>query len=205
VLVVVGVVGFLLFGRGGGGALGGHGQGNVGFSFTLGKVTALPTTSTEKKTLASAQRAAVDVTRAMSSLYEGAFLEPGNWRDGSYDDVWSLFTGGAQGAAQGDAPTLTVGSRGGDTYSSIDRPRGRIEVRVLLNAKDQPATAVALARFSAVGTRTDGKVTLFRSSGQFFLRPGGDGWRIYSFHVDRDDSVTEPSPTPSGSATPGAS
>jgi hypothetical protein len=136
----------------------------------------------------------------MTELYKEAFLDPANWRDGSYDEVWPVFLDSAVGPAQQDVATLTVGSGGGEAYTKIADPKGRLNVKVLLNDKDQVATAVAIVKFSAVGTRKDGKLTVFHSSGQYFLRPGGDGWQVYSFDVKRDDSVHTP-PSPSGSAS----
>lgn len=206
-LVVLGVLAFLLLGGGnGGGILRGGGPDDTipAFEFATGKTTAVSVTDEKKEVPGSARSAATDVTSTLDELYTEGFLDPANWRDGSYDEVWPLFADDAQGTAQQDSGTLTFGT-GGSALTRIGEPKGRIEVKVLLDDKDRVATAVAVVRFSAVGTRKDGRLTIIRSSGQYFLRPEGDGWRVYSFSVDRDDQVREPKPSPSGSASEEAS
>jgi hypothetical protein len=203
-LVVIGVLGFVLF-RGGGPAsiIGGPDNTIPKFAFTRGKTSAVAVKDQKNNSVpASAKTAAAGVTTAMTTLYTEAFLDPANWRNGSYDEVWPVFVENALGPAQQDASTLTVGG-GGGTFDTITQPKGRLNVKVLLNDKDQVATAVAIVKFSAVGTRKDGKLTVFHSTGQYFLRPGGDGWQVYSFDVKRDDQVKEPKPSagPSGSAS----
>jgi hypothetical protein len=200
-LVVIGVLGFVLFGGGGGGGIiGGHEDDTIpAFEFKVGKTSVVSVTDDKRQTPASATTAATGITAALDTLYTEGFLDPANWRDGSYDEVWPLFADGAAGAAQQDASALTVGTGAGDTFEKIADPKGRVQVRVLLNDKKEVATAVAIVRFSAVGTRRDGKLTLFRSAGQYFMQPGGDGWQVYSFSVKRDDQLREPKPSPSGS------
>lgn len=205
VLVALGVLGFVLF-RGGGASLIPGGPDNTipDFAFTQGKTSAVAVKEEKKKSVpASAETAAADVKTAMTTLYTEAFLDPANWRDGSYDEVWPVFFDNAMGPAQQDTSTLTVGVGGGNTFTTITQPKGRLNVKVLLNGKDEVATAVAIVKFRAVGTRKDGKVTVFHSSGQYFLRPGDGGWQIYSFDVKRADQVKEPKPSagPSGSSS----
>jgi hypothetical protein len=206
-LVVLAVLAFVLFGGGGdgGGLIGSSDEITPAFDFAQGKTSAVSVTADKKQVPADANRAATDITSTLDTLYTEAFLDPANWRDGSYDEVWPLFADQAADAAEQDASTLTVGSGGGDAYTKIADPKGRIQVKVLLNDDDKVATAVAVVRFKAIGTRTDGKETVFRSSGQYFLQPGGDGWQVYSFSVNRGDSVREPQPSLSGSASAGAS
>ncbi len=200
VLVVVGVAGYLLFGRGGGGILHHDDEKIPAFTFEQRKVEAESVTAAHPKTPAGATTVAKEVTSTLHTLYTEAFLDPANWRDGSYDEVWPVFTDDSQPAAQQDATTLTVGTGGGDTFSKIAQPKGDVEVRVLLDDKNQVATAVAVVEFEAVGTRNDGKLTRFDSAGQYFLRRTGDGWRIYAFDVHRNDKIETPSPAPSATA-----
>jgi hypothetical protein len=208
-IVALVALAYLVFrGGGGGGILSDGGPDNTipAFEFAQGKTSAVFVTNEKKsKPPASATAAAADVTSTLHDLYTEAFLDPANWRDGSYDEVWPLFSDGASGAAQQDAATLTVGAAGGQTFEKIADPKGRVEVKVLLDDQERVATVVAVVRFSAVGTRKDGKLTIFRSSGQYFLLPGGDGWQVYSFSVDRDDQVREPKPSPSAGGSAGAS
>jgi hypothetical protein len=203
-LVVIGVLGFVLFGGGGdGGLIGGGGEDDTipAFDFKVGKTSAVSVTADKEKTPDVAKTAATDITSALDTLYTEAFLDPANWRDGSYDEVWPVFADSATGEAQQDADALTVGTGGGEAFQKIVEPKGRIQVKVLLNDKDRIATAVAIVRFSAVGTRKDGKLTVFRSAGQYFMQPGDDGWQVYSFSVNRDDQLREPKPSASASAS----
>jgi hypothetical protein len=206
-LVVIGVLGFVLFGGdGAGGIIGNHEDDTIPpFDFAVGRTSAVSVKADEKKTMpAAAKTAATDVTTTLDTLYTEGFLDPANWRDGSYDEVWPVFADDATGAAQQDASTLTVGATG-DDFEKIAEPKGRIQVKVLLNDRNEVATAVAIVKFSAVGTRKDGKLTLFRSAGQYFLRQDDDAWRVYSFSVERDDRLREPKPSASGSASGGSS
>jgi hypothetical protein len=206
VIVVLGALAFVLFGGGDGGGILDSGPDNTipAFDFAPGQTTAVSVTAEKKQVPPGAETAATGVTSTLDTLYTEAFLDPANWRDGAYDEVWPLFADPAAGAAQQDTPTLTVGN-GGGAYTRIAEPKGRIQVKVLLNDEDQVATAVAVVRFKAVGTRTDGKETVFRSAGQYFLQADGDAWQVYSFSVDRDDAVREPRPSASGSASAGTS
>jgi hypothetical protein len=206
VIVVLGALAFVLFGGGDGGGILDSGPDDTipSFDFAQGRTTAVSVTADKKQVPPDVETAATRVTSTLDTLYTEAFLDPANWRDGAYDEVWPLFADPAVGPAQQDTPTLTVGSNGG-AYTRIADPKGRIQVKVLLNDEDQVATAVAVVRFKAVGTRTDGKETVFRSSGQYFLQPDGDTWQVYSFSVDRDDAEREPKPSASGGASTGSS
>ncbi len=205
-LIVLAALAFVVFGGGGGGLLSvaNHDDTIPAFDFTAGRTTVESTTEAKKPVTATASAAAADATSVLDQLYTEAFLDPANWRDGSYDEVWSLFTEDAQQVAEQDAASLTVGS-GGDAYEKIAQATGRVQVRVLLDGKDQAATAVATVRFQAVGTRTDGMETLFRSSGEYFLKRTDGGWHVYAFSVDRDDAERKPSPSPTGSGSAGTS
>ncbi len=204
-LVVLGVGAFLLFRGGGGGGILSSGPDETipAFDFSQGRTTAVSVKAEEKKQVpTSAKTAATGITSTLDTLYTEAFLDPANWREGSYDEVWPLFADSAAGAAQQDGATLTAGA-GGDAFATIAKPKGRIQVKVLLNDNNAVATAVAIVRFSAVGTRKDGRLMLFHSSGQYFLQHAGDGWQVYSFSVRRKDQLREPKP--SASAASGAS
>lgn len=208
-VVVLGAVLFFVL-RSGGGVAGilNSGPDNTipPFDFKIGKATPISVAKADAKPLAgSAKNAASQVAKTMTTLYTEAFLDPVNWRGGTYDQVWSLFDGSSQAAAQKEGTTLTLGTTAGDIFEKVDQPRGRVSVKVLLDGKDQPATAVAIVKFTALGTNKDGTLTLIVSSGQYFLRPGSDGWRIYAFEVSRADHEKIPKPGPSGSPSAVAS
>jgi hypothetical protein len=203
VLVVAGAVAFFALRDGGGdGIFGGDGGNETIPTLELKttKATAVSTTTTPAKKLeAPASTVAKKVAGAMNRLYTAAFLDPANWRDDSYDGVWAMFDQSARGSAQRGVDTLTLGSTAGDTYDSVTGPKGKIEVKVLMNEDDQPATAVATVQFTARATGKDGTETLVVSEGQYFLNAVSGGWAIYSFSVRRDDHEIIPKPEPSGS------
>ena len=199
-VAVLGVLAFVLF-RGGGG-LGGPDNTIPPFDFKVTK--ALPMVVTQKdpnQFAGQAQAVANEVTKTMTALYTEAFLDPENWRHGSYEDVWPLFDEASRASAQQDGATITLGPNAGDMYEKVGRPRGTIGVKVLIDKEDRPSTAVAIVKFTAFGTGKDGTYTRIVSKGQYFLRPGDGGWTVYAFQVRRGDHVTTPKPGPSGSSS----
>lgn len=203
-LIVVGAVAFFVLrgGDAGGGIFGGDGGNEAIPTLELRttKTIAVSTTATSAKKLeAPASAVAKKVTDAMNRLYTAAFLDPANWRDDSYDGVWAMFDQSARASAQQGVDTLTLGSSAGDTYDSVAEPKGKVEVKVLMNEDDQPATAVAIVQFTAIATGKDGTETLVVSEGQYFLNAVSGGWAIYSYSVGRDDHEIIPEPGPSGS------
>ncbi len=116
------------------------------FAFTMTKVTPVATSSesTHKDLETKAKEAAGQVTDQMNTLYIGAFLDPGNWLDGSYDSVWELFDQGASAEAQTQVETLTAGTGAGDTFKQILPDAGKLKAKVLFDLKDQPYSVVAI-------------------------------------------------------------
>ncbi len=178
------------------------------FAFKMTKVTPVATRSeTKHQDLeAKARDAAGQVDSQMNALYIGAFLDPDNWLDGSYDSVWGLFDGGASTEAQSQVETLTAGTGAGDAFEQILPETGLLKTRVLFDLQDQAFSVVAVTHFEAVGSGKDGQDVLMTSRGQFvFQRVDGD-WRVVSFKVLRDNEVQTPSPsagaTPSSGAAP---
>jgi hypothetical protein len=208
-LVALGVVLFLLFrgGGGDGGLLDGSDDTIPAFDFRLTRaVPVLVTHNNPKKFDATATDVGAQVGETMTALYTEAFLDPANWRDGSYDEVWPLFEEGSQAAAQEEGAALTLGPTAGDRFEKVDQPLGTLNVRVLLDRANEPVTAVAIVKFKALASAKDGTTTSVVSTGQYFLRSVSDGWLVYGFSVSRDDhEVVIPSPGPSASATAEAS
>jgi len=207
-LVALGIVLFLLFRGGGsdGGILDGGDDTIPAFDFRV--IRAIPILVTDKEPTqfdSTAQDVAGQVSDTMTTLYTEAFLDPANWRDGSYDEVWPLFEDGSQAAAQQDGTTLTLGSSAGDRFDRVDQPLGTLNVKVLLDRTNQPATVVAIVKFKALATAKAGAPILVVSTGQYFLRQASDGWLVYAFSVSRGDHEVVPSPGPSSSSTAAAS
>lgn len=201
---MLGGAAYLLFKGGGVSAiLPGHRDDSIpNFDFKLAKTSAVPTSKTEASALSGpAAQVATAVTAAMKSLYTEAFLDPANWRDGSYDEVWPLFEDAASQQAQTDGAALTLGANAGDAYDKVEPSKAKVSVRVLFDEKDTPTTAVAIVEFTAIGTGKDGTLTAFVSSGQYFLRDTGDGWKVFSYSLKRADHPAKPKPGPSGSSS----
>lgn len=204
-LILLAVVGYLLF-RGGTAPVGGvtHlGDGTTpAFEFTLVKTLSISVAVAAKDApKGPATSVAKQIVPLMSQLYSDAFLNPGDWKHDSYDTVWSYFDPAAATQVQSDVEVLTVGTTAGDLYESVVPHAGRLNVKVLLDKKNQPATVVAIVTFTAVAKGKDGNTTLLRSSGQYFLRETDSGWTVYSYKVVRDDKVLAAPATPAGSGT----
>lgn len=200
VLIVAGAAAFFAL-RGGraDSIFGGRNETIPKLELTTAKAVAVPTTATPSKKLkAPASAVAKDVTDAMDALYTAAFLDPGNWRDGSYEDVWAMFEEGARAAAEKEVQVLTLGAEAGDTYESVGEPMGKVEVKVLMSKNDRPATAVATVVFTATAAGEDGTQTQIVSKGQYFLERVSGAWTIYSYSVRRQDQGIVPTPGPSG-------
>lgn len=173
------------------------------FDFRVSSKVAVVATAAEadEETLRpAAEEAGDEVTPVLDELYTAAFLDPGNWRDGDYGDVFVRFADGAVGAAEDAVETLTLGVGAGEVFETVTPERGSLAFRVLFDPEGTADTVVARVRFRALGERKDGTYQAIVSTGQFFLRDV-DGWRITAFEVERSDREAEP-PVPAPSASP---
>ena len=173
------------------------------FAFETGKVTSIPTRPDAKdgELDTKAEPVAGEVEDTMDALYIGAFLDPGNWQEGAYDDVWELFEPGAGAEAQAQVDTVTAGTGAGDAFREIQPTLGTLQVKVLFDQEDRAFSAVAVVRFGARGKGKDGPDVRISSRGQFVFQKVDGAWKVVSFRVLRDDEVLEPpaSASPSGS------
>jgi hypothetical protein len=171
------------------------------FDFRPGKTIAISTSETVKaKDLqAAAAQTATEATPVIDTLFTQAFLNPENWRNGSYDSALEGFDDAARTSAEKQIETVTLGAKAGDTYDTVSPSKSKLWFRVLFDADSTPRTVVAVVRFHALGKRTDGTYTDITAHAQFFMHDTGDGWKIFSFKIGRDDHETTPPPGPSGS------
>lgn len=174
--------------------------------FRVTKSTAIATVpEVESKTLAAAaKKAAGETTKVLDKFYTEAFLDPANWREGTYDNVWTLFDGAASEAAQRDVEALTLGAAAGDAYEVVEPAKSTLEFKVLLDEKNQPNTVVATVQFQAKAHSSDGTTTIVVSTGEVMLIKTGAGWRIISYDIARNDELKQPEPSPTGSGSPTA-
>jgi hypothetical protein len=208
VVVAAVVLGFVLLGGDAGGIIPGIGGSpkppTPEFAFEVTKVTPVATRNDVKhaELQADAETAADEVTTQMDALYLGAFLDPDNWLEGSYDSVWELFESGASAEAQSQIETLTAGVGAGDAFEQILPAKGTLKTKVLFDQKEQAFSVVAVTRFEAVGSGKDGSDVRMTSRGQFVFQQVDGEWRVVSFKVLRDNEVEESvsaSTSPSGS------
>ena len=176
------------------------------FAFHVDSAVPVSTTgATAAKLRGAARDGAAGVAKTLSGLYAAAFLDPENWESGRYDAVWSYFEPGAATAARRDARDLTAGPGAGDAYTSITPRLGRLDVKVLFDARNKPAGYSASVVFGANATAGDGTITKVLSTGTYFLQPTSRGWKVSSYEVRRGDHAAKPAQaegTPSTGATP---
>ena len=184
--------------------LGGEDEPVPAFDFTVKRSVAVATADdADVQALApEAEAVGTEITPTIDELYTNAFLDPSNWREGDYEEVFAAFADGAATAAEEHVATLTLGATAGDDFESVDPGKGFLSYEVLFDADGNPNTAVVTVRFTALGERSDGTFVQIVSDGQYFLSDL-DGWQITAFDVTRSDEETEP-PSPSASTSPSA-
>jgi hypothetical protein len=151
-------------------------------SRTLVRTSDKPLGPRLKRASAAAASAAEDV---LTDLYVEGFLDPANWREGSYGGAFRGFTPGARARAAARPGLLTAGAQAGTRFDDIEPKGGTIATRILLDRQGAPVLVVAVVRFSAVATGAETET--LRSSGQYFLERVRGRWTIVSFDVTRDD------------------
>jgi len=182
---------------------GGNGQDDEvpPFDFTVKKSLAVATVvdADTAALTAAAEQVGQDITPTIDDLFTNAFLDPTNWREGDYEEVFAAFASEALPAAQENVETLTLGVTAGDLFEDVEPDKGSLAFNVLFDPEAQPDTAVVTFHFAAIGERTDGTFVRLVSDGQFFLVDQG-GWKITAFDVTRTDRKMQPlSPSPSAS------
>ena len=206
-LALVGAVVFSLSGGGDGplgGIVGDDTPETPEFAFETDKPKAVET-STEpdhKQAVAAAQAPAEAVTQRIEDLYTAAFLDPGNWMEGDYEDVIDFFAGGASDAAEEQLDVLTAGPGATDAFDTIRPMPSTLKVHVLLDPEGLPRAVEGSARFVARGTGAAVQVMLV-SKGQFVFEKSDGEWMVVSFSVQRNDEEREPKSD--ASSSPGAS
>jgi hypothetical protein len=204
VLVALGVVLIIVLTGGGGGGLIGIGDGDEDappFDFRVGRTSVEPTVADadDDALRAEAEALTQEITPVLDELFTNAFLDPSNWRNGDYEEVFELFADEAAASAQQGVETLTLGGSAGEVYESVAPTKGGLDYTVLFDREGSPNTVVARVRFYALGERSDGTFIAIVSAGQMFLRDL-DGWKVIAFDMRRNDRETSP-PTPAPSGT----
>jgi len=207
ILVVLGVAGYLVFGRNTGGTAEPASPVSVpavaGFQFDSKTLTlTVDPKGDKKKAKAAAEPVAKQVAIGLNTLYGKGFVDTTSWQSGTYDEALVMFDTGAQVEARNQLDVLTAGSAAGTTFDSIGDATGKLTINVLVDANERPQSASGAATFTATATGKDGSTTTIRSQGQFIFRSVKGSWKIVSFNVTRNDESGGGTPTGSGSATP---
>ena len=204
VLVAIGVAIFLML-RGDGPIIGGDDEVTPPFDFIVKGASAVATVpDADEATLAStAEDVAQEITPTIDDLFTNGYLDPSNWRDGDYEEVFATFAPDAVATAEESVDTLTLGATAGDVFSTVDPGKSKLSYQVLFDPDGAVETAVVTVVFRATAERKDGTYLAIVSEGEFFLRQidGQEGWTITAFDVKRDDHETQP-PSPSASTSP---
>jgi hypothetical protein len=175
------------------------------FDFRVGQATVVATDAEAKRgdLVDDATAVADEITPTIDDLFTNAFLDPTNWREGDYEEVFTAFTEQSRPTAEQNLEVLTLGVQAGDVFEDVEPGKGRLVYDVLFDREGNPATAVVTVSFTAIGERTDGTFLQVVSDGQFFFE-SVDGWKIVSFDVVRKDQDVE-APTPAQSGASGTS
>jgi hypothetical protein len=148
--------------------------------------TSTQVNAAKKKALAAAQPAADAAVDTLDAYYTAAFLDPANWQDAAYDEVFESFSNQARDEADSQLEVMTAGSEAGFNYDTIEPVPSSIRTKVLLDPKGLPASVVGIAKFQANGDGSSGR-HVFLSKGQFVLEKIEGEWVVVSFSVQRQD------------------
>jgi hypothetical protein len=199
-LAVVGVLAFLLTRDGNGFGIFSSG-GTLPVHFDVTKVSVETTTTTKTKAVKDAANGAADqVKTQLEALYFNAYVDPDTWGDpGELED---LFTEDALARVKDDVATLTIGEHANDEYDFVTPTKGKLKVRVLTDADDQPTQAIATVAFIGRAEHDDSTFTRISSEGSYFFKRIDGDWKIFAFRVAKNEKVTEaPEPSASGSSS----
>lgn len=204
VLVIVGIVILLILRGGDVPIIGGQAEPTPTFDFKVKGATAIATAADADHAAlhARARQTADEITPTIDDLFTNAYLDPSNWRDGDYEEVFAAFAPDAAATAEGSVEVLTLGADAGDVFDAVDPGKSTLSYEVLFDPEGSPATVVVTVTFRATGERKDGTSLAIVSQGELFLRKI-DGWKITAFDVTRDDHVHQ-RPSPAASASPSA-
>jgi hypothetical protein len=205
VLVAAGIALILVVSGGGDGGITGGDNGDEQappFDFRISRVAVVPTVSAadSEQLDSEADAVAEEITPVLDAMYTDAFLDPENWREGDYEEVFELFADDAAVTARSSVEVLTLGASAGDEFERVTPDRGGIDYTVLFDRDNNPDTVTARVRFYATGELKDGTFVAIVSAGQLFLQDL-DGWKVIGFDMRRNDHEAEPpTPAPSGAS-----
>ena len=189
------VIVVLLLTRGGG--LGGSKEPPIP---TLKFVAKTKVVAQAKPPAAGAHQAEVDeITEMFNDYYQEAFVDPGKWGDGTFEDLADLFADDVKASFKRDLPSMTIGEARTE-LKRVDLGNNFFGVTVYYDSKQKPTYAVTTVQFNATGTlkKAGPKVTI-KQTATYWLQKAGSGWKITAY--DTNETQTTPTPSPTASAT----
>lgn len=147
----------------------------------------------------SAQQGEVDsLTEMFSEYYQQAFVDPGAWGDGTFEDLAGMFADDAKASFQRDLPALTIGEARTE-LTRVDLGSNYFGVSIYWDSKQKPTFAVASVRFEGRGTlKRSGPALTISQAATWYLQKQGSSWKITAY----DTTETQTTPTPSPTASP---
>jgi hypothetical protein len=167
-----------------------------GFEATVAQVD-------RKKQEKTAKQITPDVQAQVTALLQTGYVDPDTWGDAGA--IKDLFTGSAVDQVEPNVETLTLGTKAGDTYESLNPTASRIKVTALTDGNANAIRAMADFDFTGKATLKDGTFAKVTVSGTLFFVPDGNTWKIESFHVRREIQPKTPKASSSASLSPSES
>lgn len=140
------------------------------------------------------RKAARNVRATLRRLYREAFVDPGTWARGDYEDLLRFFDPGADPRARDDLDTLTLGLDAGERFEGVESAKGTIALRILVGRSYRPVSAVARVSFQTRALVVDDGVTLVVSRATYFLETRERRWVIVGYRAEREDRAVTPAP-----------
>lgn len=197
-LATLGTAIFIAFSRDPGGDRADPGDVGHGVRYEL-RVTRLEIRSVgETRAREAVEAAAEEVRTAVQDLYLGGFVDPERWEEGEFPDAFRVFEPAASDRARRDLNALTLGAASRE-LEWVEPEKGPFSIVFLLDERNRPVAAVAGIVFAATGHLRDGGTVRIENGADLFLRPGTDGWRVYSYTASTTiEPEREPAAAPRG-------
>lgn len=139
------------------------------------------------------------IEKMFNDYYQEAFVDPGKWGDGQFENLKGLFAEDAHASFTKDLASLTIG-QGRVDFKRVDPSASQLVITIYYDAKQRPTFAVAAATFNARATlKKTGPAVTIRQSASYYLQKVGDDWKITAY--DAEESQNSPTPSPTATAS----
>lgn len=140
------------------------------------------------------------ITTMFNDFYQEAFVDPGKWGDGTFEDLAGLFADDVKASFTRDLASLTIGEARTE-LKRVDLGTGNsLAVTVYYDSKLKPTFAVTAVSFDGRGTlKESGPAVTIKQRATYYLQKIGSDWKITAY--DANETQNTPTPTPTASAT----